>query len=414
MMALAMDGGKPVRNTPFPKRTPFGEEEVDLVTEAINSQNLFYLGGTMVRRLTEEFAKLYGAKHAVACSSGSAAVHVALGALQPAPGDEVIVPPISDMGTYIGVLYQNCIPVFADLDVETFNYDAASVESRITDRTRAIVVVHLFGNASDMESLCSIAKKHNVALIEDAAQAHVIDHRGKFLGTFGDIGTFSLQQSKHMTCGDGGICITDNEQYYQRMKLFADKSWERGGKRARKYVGLSPNYRMTELQGAVALAQMKKVKGVVARRFQLGTMLNEAIGGLEGIEPQKLLPRSTHGYWLYGFRSTRIPAADFAEALSAEGIPASAGYIGKPVYLCSEVFFHKSAYADSGCPFDCAHTTRTYEYEEGLCPNAELLCKQLVIIHLNENFTDADLGDIAAAIKKVAEGLKEKTPEAKK
>lgn len=412
-MTLAIDGGEPVRTTPFPKRTPFGEEEIALVSEAINSQNLFYLGGTMVRRLTEEFAKLYGAEYAVACSSGSAAVHIAVGALEVAPGDEVIVPPISDMGTYIGVLYQNCIPVFADLDLETFNLDAASVESRITERTRAVIVVHLFGNPSDMEALRSVASKHNIALIEDASQAHVTGHQGKLLGTFGDIGAFSLQQSKHMTCGEGGMCITNSEEYYERMKLFADKSWDRSGKRVRKYVGLSPNYRMTELQGAVALAQIEKVKQVVERRYRLGSMLNQAIGGCEGTKVQKVLPDSKHGYWLYGFRSTKIPAADFARALSAEGVPASAGYIGKAVYLCSEVFAQRSAYGKSGCPFDCSHTSRAYEYKEGLCPNAELLTKELVIVYLNENFTDADISDVATAIRKVAEGLKEKMPETK-
>ena len=402
---LAIHGGAPYRTTPFPKRTPFGEEEVALTTEAILSQNLFGPSGEKVAAFEQAFAHFYGVNHAVASTSGTAAIHVALGALNPNPGDEIITGPITDAGSIIPIVYQGCIPIFADID-DTYMMDPADVERKITDRTAAILVIHLFGNASNMTALTEIARRHNIPLIEDCSQAHALKYKGRYLGTWGDIGAFSLQQSKHMTTGDGGMTITNRADWGERMQLFCDKGWTRKpGYGARSYAFLAPNYRMTELQGAVGLAQIKKVRGVVEKRMELGHYLSALIGEAEGVTPAPVTPEAEHGYWLYALRVQGWPVQQFAEALTKEGVGAGAGYIGEPIYRCMDALMGKKTFGDSGYPFDGSHGGRQIEYTTGLCPRAEAALHQMVTLGLNENYSKSDIEDMAGAIRKVAELL---------
>src|SRR3990172_9509861 len=179
---------------------------------------------------------------------------------------------------------QNAIPVFADID-ETYNMDPLDVERKITPRTRAILAVHLFGNPCDMDAIVEITKRHKIPLIEDCAQAHMAEYKGKKVGTIGDIGCFSFQQSKHMTTGEGGMAITSNKSYYERMKFFIDKGWARKGWGPRAYLFLSPNYRPTELIGAVGLAQLKKVNGVAQKRHDLGEYMTKLLSNVDGVTP---------------------------------------------------------------------------------------------------------------------------------
>jgi dTDP-4-amino-4,6-dideoxygalactose transaminase len=262
MSILAIDGGTPVRTAPFPRRTPFADREVELATEAIRSQNLFQWSGTKVKGFEEQFAALYGVRHGVSSTSGTAAIHLAVGTIDPNPGDEIITAPITDLGSVTPILQQNAIPVFADID-RTYNMDPEDTERKITDRTRGIIVVHLFGNPANMDAFADISKRHNIPLIEDCSQAHLTVYKGRLLGTIGAIGCFSLQQSKHMTTGDGGMTITDNQVYYERMRFFVDKGFQRRGWGPRAYLFLAPNYRMNELTAAVGLAQLEKVQKVV-------------------------------------------------------------------------------------------------------------------------------------------------------
>jgi dTDP-4-amino-4,6-dideoxygalactose transaminase len=296
MSKLAIDGGQPFRNDPFPKRTPFSEECVALTAEAIRSQNLFGLGGPKVSAFEKAFAELYGMKHAVGSTSGTSAIHVAVGTVNPNPGDEIITAPITDGGSVVPIVYQNCIPIFADVD-QTYNMDPADVESKITDRTAAIMVVHLFGNACNMDAMVDIARRHNIPLIEDCSQAHVTRYKGRYLGTWGDIAAYSLQQSKHLTTGDGGMTLTNRDDWAERMFLFRDKGWTRKpGWGARTYAFLAPNYRMTELQAAVGLPQIKTVRGVVEKRAELGSYLSDLISDLDGVSPPPVTPGSEHSY----------------------------------------------------------------------------------------------------------------------
>ena len=407
MISLAIDGGDPYRTEPFPSRTPFGDEEVELAAKAIRSQNLFGLGGTMLAEFEERFAKLYGAKYAVASTSGTAAIHVAIGTVNPEPGDEVITAPITDGGTIVPILYQNLIPVFADID-DSYNMDPNDVERKITPRTRIILVVHLFGNPCDMDRMVDIAQRHNLALIEDTSQAHMTEYKGRLLGTIGDLGCFSLQQSKHMTTGDGGVTITNNDALAPRMKLFRDKGWRRGGWGARTYEFLAPNYRMTELEAAVGIAQTKKVAEVVRKRHELGGLLTASIQGAPGIEPAPVTDGGKHSYWLYPLRVTQGTADEFAEALGAEGVPASAHYIGLPIFLCMEALANKVTFGQSGHPLDGCHGGRTIDYTEGMCPRTEEALDHLVALGIHENMTREDIRDIAGAVRKVSEGLNAK------
>ena len=401
MEKLAINGGGKVRERPFPERTPFGEEEVELVTQAIRSQNLFSWSGHFVSDFEREFAAFYGMKHAVASTSGTAAIHIAVGAVNPNPGDEIITAPITDLGSVVPILLQNAIPIFADVD-ETYNMDPEDVERKITPRTRAIIAVHLFGNACNMDALGAIAKKHNVILIEDASQSHATKYKGRYLGTVGDIGCFSLQQSKHMTTGDGGMTITSNEAYWDRMRFFADKGYLRKGYGSRAYAFLAPCYRMNEETAAVGLPQLKRVRARVERRMELGSLLSELIKRIDGIRSAPVTEGSEHSYWLYPIHVEKWHAQQFAAALTAEGVPAGAGYIGRPIFACAECCAAKVTYGDSHFPFDSAYNDRKIAYDENLCPRAQRALDHFVNVAVNENFSDEDVRDIARAIGKVA------------
>jgi len=404
---LAVRGGEPVRSESFPGRTPFGKEEEELVLDALRSQNLFYKGGTHVAALQEEFAEFYGARRAVACTSGTAALHLAVGAVDPAPGDEIITTPITDLGTIIPILYQNAVPVFADVNAATGNMDPASTEAKITERTKAIILVHLFGNPAPVDEFVEIAKRHGVMLIEDCSQAHATKYKGRYVGTFGDIGTYSFQQSKHMTTGDGGCVITNSEEIGQRMQLFADKNYNRGDRTMdpRMYFGLAPNYRMNELTGAVGRAQLRKVRGVVEKRIALGARLNEKLAKVEGVMPATVTPEAEFSGWAYPLHvRDASKLAEFKEALGAEGLWAGVGYIGKPIFLCADSLKDRKTYGDSGFPFT-APGAADPGYSEGACPGAEEFMEHVLTFAYNENWTEADIDDVARAIAKVAAAL---------
>ena len=402
---LAMEGGRPVRTEPLPKREPFGEEEIDLVTQALGSQNLFRWGGTFVAELEKRFAEFYGAAGAAASTSGTASLHLAVGAIDPDPGDEIITAPITDLGSVIPILYQGAIPVFADVDPETGNMDPDDVEAKITDRTRAIMVIHLFGSPGPIDRFVEIAKRHSLPLIEDSSQCHATRYKGKYAGTFGDIGCFSLQQSKHMTCGDGGVTISHDGETADRMRLFGDKGWVRSGEGPRGYIIHGLNYRMTELQGAVALAQLAKVRSVVERRMGLGDYLNSLLADMESVKGPPRSADVEHSYWLYPLRLLEHSAERFAEALRAEGIPAGAGYIGKPIYLCAASLRDKKTLGSSHWPFDTPGS-RPIEYMEGMCPRTEKFLERVVTLSLHEHMTKRDMEDYATAIHKVARALR--------
>jgi dTDP-4-amino-4,6-dideoxygalactose transaminase len=405
---LAIDGGNPVRTTPLPSVSnksgrDFGKEEMANLQQVIDSGTLFRYGGKFVDQLEKEFAEMLGVGHAVASTSGTSALHVAVGAVNPNPGDEIITAPITDMGSLVGILFQNAIPVFADLDPKTYTILPESIEARITEKTKAIMPVHLFGQSADMDPILDIAKKHNLKVIEDCCQAYFAEYKGRLVGTMGDFGCFSMQQSKHMTAGDGGLTVSSNDGLARHAKLFADKGWPREPG-ARDYPFLGINYRMNELTGAVAVAQMHKVKGVVERRRKAAEAITRGIADAPGINLPVVREGCKHSWWLYPITIDqsvlKTDPVTFGQTLSKEGIPASVGYIGKPIYM-SPIFLDTVTYGDSGCPFTCHHANKR-EYKESDCPNTLEILKNIIIIPVNEFFTDKDVNDIVTGVQKVA------------
>jgi len=229
----------------------FGSEELEALRQVLESGTLNCTKGTAVREFEARFARSIGAPFCRTTTSGTAAVHTAIAAIDPEPGDEIITTPITDMGAITPILYQAAIPVFADVDPLTYNLTAATIARKITRRTKAVVVTHLFGNCCDMDPILALCRERGLPVIEDCAQAFCATYRGRPIGTLGAIGCFSLQQSKHMTAGEGGMVATSDPAFERRMRLFIDKAWGYGDPKPDHYF-LALNYRMTELQGAVA------------------------------------------------------------------------------------------------------------------------------------------------------------------
>jgi len=405
---VAIEGGAPVRTAPFPSvgsaagRT-FGQEEIDALTRVIKSGMLSRVGGTEVPALEAEFAEFIGAKHAVASTSGTSAIHLAVAAVDLEPGDEIIVPPITDFGTVVGVLAQNAVPIFADADPLTGAMTPDTVRAALSERTKAVIVVHLFGGGADVDGIIAVARERGVMVIEDCAQAYLAQPPGSgYAGTHGDIGCFSLQQSKHITAGDGGLTVTDDDEIARRMRLFSDKGWPRDtGQRVHLSFGV--NYRMTELQGAVARAQLKKLAGVVDARRRNAARLIEAARDLPGLST----PPSAdgHSFWLFPLvidpDVVGVANKEYAKALVAEGIPISGGYLERPVYL-QPALTERRVYGNSGYPFTAPPARQEIVYRRGDCPVAERMIDQtLMVMQWNEKYTDADVDDIIAAVRKV-------------
>ncbi|MBO4207203.1 DegT/DnrJ/EryC1/StrS family aminotransferase [Micromonospora echinofusca] len=374
-----------------------GAEEIEAVTRALRTGMLSSVWGTEVRALEREMAALHAVPHAVACSSGTAALHLAVAAVAPEPGDEIITSPISDIGTVAPILAQNAVPVFADVDPYTGNLDPDAVAAAIGPRTRAILGVHLFGAAAT--GLRAVADAAGLPLIEDCAQAWLTRYPDdRLAGTVGTIGCFSLQQWKHITCGDGGLVVTGDATLARRMRLFADKGWPRDGG-TRRYVSLGLNYRMTELAGAVARAQLAKLPGVLAARRRTARRLVAALADLPGVH----LPADPdrHAWWLFPIvLDPPLDNADVAARLAAEGVPARAGYLDEPLH-CAPVLTEAPCYGTSRYPLSTPPADRVPEYGWGTRPNAERLVTQtLLVIQWNERYTDEHVDRIAAAVRR--------------
>ena len=405
---LAVDGGTPVRTAPLPKRDPFGEDDEREVLEALRSGNLFFATGTKVHAFEEQFAALYDVGHAVASTSGTSSLHVALGAVNPEPGDEVITTSMTDMGTVAPIVQQNCIPVFADVDPGTMSMTPDTVEPLITDRTRAVIVVHCWGQPADMDGFMALAARHpGLRIIEDCSQAHLTRYKGRLVGTIGDIAGFSLQGSKHLQCGDGGVTITDDEELGARATVFVDKGcdWTKDRKYRLRYHFIAPCYRMTELQGAVLLAQLKRLPWIVKQRQTLGDKLTAMLQGIPGIEPPTRVEGVEHSYWQFpvrvDFAGLGVTRGEFTAAVAAEGGPSGVAWIGKPLYMY-EALAEWRAFGTSHLPWVGLDHPEPQPYRPGLCPNAERAFDQLYSFILNERYTEADVADVATAFRKVA------------
>ncbi|MBN1579676.1 MAG: DegT/DnrJ/EryC1/StrS family aminotransferase, partial [Anaerolineae bacterium] len=380
-------------------------EEKELLAEVIDSGALNRNNGTKVAQLEQAWAKAHGVSHALAVTSGTAALHTAVGALNLEPGDEVITTTITDMGTVIAILACNLIPIFADVDPRTGNVTADTISRQISSKTRAVIVVHLFGQPADMDPILALAKEHGVWVIEDCAQAHKAEYKGRIVGTMGDIGCYSYQQSKQMTTGDGGMVITSNQRLSDRTRLFADKGWPRGIEGYRGHAFLGMNYRMTELQGAVGLAQEGKLDRIVAQRRSTASLLSEMIDDIPGIEPPYIVPGATSAWWILSFTIDEsvlgVTAAEFSAAIRAEGMPFHVGYIPNPVFEY-DVIKERKTYGSSGIPWTLPQARPGITYDPADYPGTAHFLNNVFVTSWNEGITEEDVRDIGGGLAKVA------------
>ena len=386
-----------------------GAAEIALLKEVIESGTLNCTRGTQVRAFEQEFAARYDMPHARAVTSGTAAVHTAVSAIDPEPGDEIITTPITDMGGIAPILYQQAIPIFADVDPVSLNVTAESVAARITDRTRAIIATHLFGNPCDVVGIKHVADRHGIPVIEDCAQAYLAVIDDRLVGTVGAIGAFSLQQGKHMTTGEGGIVITADPRHARWMTLFSDKAWGYGDPRPDHYF-LALNYRMTELQGAVARVQLRKLDGCVARRQRSAARLSELLRGLPGLTLPRPLVGATHVFWKYPLivDPGMVPggADALGSALKAQGVFCVPRYIQKPAFEC-QVFTERKTYGRSQCPFSCRERAGggRVVYDGAEYPGTRQGLERVVVLPWNEAYTDEHVDFIARAVRSAIESL---------
>jgi perosamine synthetase len=376
-----------------------GEEELAFLQEVIESGTLTATKGRMVKLFAEEFARMLGARHATACSSGTAAIHAAVAALDPEPGDEIITSPITDMGALAPILYQGAIPVFADVDPRTGNVTVDTIAARLSDRTRAIVVTHLFGNPCDMREIMVLADRHRVPVVEDCAQAYLATSGGRPVGTIGALGCFSLQQGKHVTSGEGGLVVTNDDQLARRVRLFVDKAWGYGDPNPDHYF-LALNYRMSELQGAVALAQLGKLESSVKHRQEMAMRLTNALGRVPGIEAPWVHPDNHHVFWRYVLRvdAAIIPGGPTALATSLKGydVASAPRYIQKPAFRCA-IFAEQRTFGSSRYPFTLARP-EAVDYSSDRFPGTFAALDAMLVLPWNERYEPQHVDHVAEAV----------------
>ncbi len=379
-----------------------GLEEVELVRQAILSGTLTSTKGAFVKQLETRFASRLGVPHAYASSSGTSALHTAYAAIDPEPGDEFITTSITDMGALTPILYQGAIPVFADVDFRTCNVTAETIEQRISPRTRAIIVTHLFGNPCEMDKIMDLARSHSIPVIEDCAQAFEATFRGQKVGAIGDIGCFSMQQGKHVTTGEGGLTVTSRDDFARRIYLFVNKAWGYGDPQPDHYF-IALNYRMNEITGAVAVGQLEKLDYAVAQRVAMAQLFAEKIGDVPGIELPLVHPQATHTYWKYCL--TVDPnivdggAVGLAARLKERGIYSAPRYIQKPAFAC-EVFAKQRTFGNSRFPFTLARP-EAIDYSKELFPGTYKGLERILVLPWNERYTPAHIEYLADSLHQV-------------
>lgn len=405
-MELAINGGKPVREKDFPSWPIWDEREEELLLEVLKSGKWGSLHGEKTKEFENLFKNYQNAKFAKAVSSGTTGLYASLKALDLKPGDEVIVPGYTFIATASVVFEAGGIPVFADIDPETYNISPDSVEEMISSRTRGIIPVHLGGHPADLTSLKKIADKKGLFILEDSAQAWGSEWEGKKIGAIGDCGVFSFQSSKNITAGEGGIILTNNEDLAERVASYINCG-RMEGKTWYKHYLLGSNFRITEFQSAILIAQLERYEKMRKKRDENARYLSQKLSEIEGIKPLKREERVTaHSYHLFIIRYDKryfkgIPKERIIKILSAEGIPVYAGY-SLPLY--KQPLFEedkiKKVFKSFGVNIEYKNlnlpVTETACYEEALWLNQRVL--------LGEK---KDMDDIVKGFLKIKENLDE-------
>lgn len=428
MSKLAILGGRPIRKKLFPFYDVMGDNEKKAVNKVLKGKLLsgffgswhpnFY-GGPEVKQLEKEWAKYFGVKHAVAVNSCTSGLYAAVGAIGAGPGDEIIVPPYTMSASATAILVFNAIPVFADIEEEYFCLDYKSVESRITASTKAIIAVDLFGHPYNADKINGLAKKHGLKVIEDAAQAPASRYKDKYAGTLADIGVFSLNYHKHIHCGEGGIAVTNDDKLAERMRLIRNhaEAVVEDKKEANINNMLGFNFRMTEIEAAIARQQLKKLESLVPKRIANCKYIEKGLKGIPAIIPPKVDNGCRHVYYLHAFKFIEelagVSRDNFINAIKAE-LPSTrlrqnegprlyTGY-SKPLYL-QPLYQQKILYGGKQCPFKCNYYNKPVKYNLGLCPTAEKMHFRQLFWHdlMHASMGKADLDDVISAFWKVWE-----------
>jgi dTDP-4-amino-4,6-dideoxygalactose transaminase len=384
----------------------FGDEEIAALADAIASGTLTATKGAHTKRMEAALAELLGVEHVIACASGSAAVHVAVAAIDPEPGDEIITTAITDMGALTPILYQGAIPVFADVDPVTMNVTAETIAARITPRTRAIIVTHLFGNPCQMDEILALGRERGIPIIEDSAQSYLGASKGRLTGTMGTIGCFSTQQGKHITSGEGGFVVTNDAALARRMRVFVNKAWPYGESNPdHEFIAL--NYRITELQSAVIAAQLPKLAANVRTRIANAQRLDVQLAELPGIGTPVVAVQDIHCYWRYCLRVDGSVVPGGPAALAAElkfyDIAAAPRYINKPAFRC-KVFADQVTFGSSRWPFTLA-SPEAVDYSADRYPGTFAGLEQALVLPWNERYTAEHVDYLATSITEAVEKL---------
>lgn len=425
MSVLAANGGSAVRQKPFARWPVFDAREEEALLGVLHSGKWwrFAFGQgvelaepsegerSQVVAFQEEFAAYHGCKYGIAAANGTGTLEIGIRAMRLDIGDEIIVPAYTYVGSATCVLQNNLVPIFVDIDPDTYNIDPDRIEEAITDRTRAIEVVHFGGQPADMDRITAIAEKHGLPVIEDAAHAHGCEWSGRKAGSFGLFSSFSFQESKNMTAGEGGmICTSD-----QALAAECDSLLWSGRKAGRpwyEFHSLGWNYRMTEFQAAILRVQLERLDEQIRHRERMAHYLSAGLCGIGGVFPTVQDRRATlHGYHIYMLRydeqSNDLSRKKFVEALVAEGIPAFSGYTF-PLY--KNPMFLEKRFINGSFPLGTRyHDDIDYAAFEEKCPVAERACRYEAVWLPQNVFlgTEEDMDDITFAIRKVLENKHE-------
>ena len=423
MHKLAINGGLPVRDHPFP--SPYcniGFEEKEAVIKVLDKKILSqflgewtpdFFGGENVQLLEKEWSEYFRTKHAVSVNSATSGLYAAVGAAGISPGDEVIVSPYTMTASATAAIVYGGIPVFADIDPEIYCITPDSIQNHITPFTKAIIVVDLFGHPADMDEIMKIAQENDLIVIEDAAQAPGATYKGSYAGTIGHIGVFSLNVHKTIQCGEGGIIVTNDDNFAERLQLIRNHGEVvvkgKGVKNIQNMVGF--NYRMTEIEAAISREQLKKLKRLLIPRIKAANYLTSNLKECPYINTPLVKNDVRHGYYLYSLRyndsETGVSREKIISALNAEGIPIEGGYV-EPIYL-EPLYQQRIAFGKNGFPFTYEGYKGTINYKKGICPVTERMhFSEIMTTNIcHANTTQEELDNFIEAFEKVFSHIEE-------